>query len=89
MTRTPEQSAADEALTAAIEQVQAAYHGDDVHGVLTEYVVLAARQYWNDDGDPVTQYWFTPRDDCSVPIAHLVGLCDFALTRYRKIIAED
>ncbi len=88
MSRTPEQIAADEALTEAIEAVHRAYFADDVRGVLADYVVLSQRHFWDDDGDPVTQTWMCPRDDNSVPLTHLIGLCDYALTRYRKTIAE-
>ena len=67
MPRTPEQVAADDTLTEAIEQVHRAYQdegGGPVEGVLTEY-------------------------DSGVPIPHLLGLCEYASTRYRKAIATD
>ena len=44
MSRTPEQIAADDNLTAAIEAQQRAYH-DDNEGVLTEYVIVSERTY--------------------------------------------
>jgi len=85
---TPEQIAADDALAAAIEAVHQAYYPGDVRGVLTKFVVLAQRQWWNDSDEPVTANWASPRGD-TVPISDLLGLCEYASTRYRKIIAED
>lgn len=87
MARTAEQVAADDALTTAIEQVHTAYN-DDVEGVLTKYVVLAQRQWWDEDGDSVTASYSSPRED-TVPISDLLGMVEYASTCYRKTIAED
>lgn len=89
MSRTPEQVAADDALTEAIERVHRAYEDEDgpIEGVLTEYVVLAIRQYWDDDGDSCTATYSSPRDS-GVPISHLLGMVEYASTRC-KAIAED
>jgi hypothetical protein len=93
MPRTTEQIAADDNLTEAIEAVQAAYYseyGDDAspHGVLTSYVVLAKRKWWDEDGDGVTASYSIPKDN-DVPIDELLGMVEYASTRYRKSIAED
>lgn len=87
MTRTPEQVAADDALTAAIEAVQQAYHGDDNVGVLTSYVVLVKRKFWDSDGDGVTAISSMPKDG-DVSIDELLGLVEYASTRYRVEIAQ-
>lgn len=86
MTRTPEQVKADDELRAAIENVHQAY--DDVEGVLTKYVVLAQRQWFDDDGDRVTTNWANPSDGC-VPISDLLGLVEYAAARYRRAITDD
>jgi hypothetical protein len=87
MARTEEQIAADERLTAAIEAVQNAYY--DVEGVLTKYVVLAQRSYWDDDGDNVTAHYRLTMNN-EVPIADLLGMTEYASTRLRhEIVSED
>lgn len=87
MPRTPEQVAADEALTAAIEAVHRAYF-EPVQGVLTKYLVLAQRQWWDEADDAVTANYGTPRDN-DVPLSDLLGMVEYASTRYRKVIAHD
>ena len=86
LTRTPDQIAADDALTAAIEAVQRAYD-NDVQGVLTKYVVLTQRQGWHDDGTTWTTSASLPRDD-SVPVSDLLGMVEFASTVYRHDITH-
>lgn len=86
--RTPEQIAADDALTAAIEQVWAAYYPDSEPGLLCEYVVLARRRSFDDDGQTLTAHASMPRDG-DVPIDLLLGMTEYASTRLRKTIAED
>jgi hypothetical protein len=88
MPRTPEQIEADDGLTDAITKVIKAYHGAERAFVLSEYVVLVAQQGWEDDGDSVTAMTSVPRDG-DVPIHRLLGLVEYASTRYRATIAED
>lgn len=88
MARTPEQIAADDALTAAIEQVWAAYYPDSEPGVLLEYVVAARRRSFDDEGDPLTANAIMPRDG-DVPVDLMLGLTEYVTTRLRKRIAED
>lgn len=89
MARTPEQVAADAALTAAIEAVIAAYHdGDGVAYVLTEYVVVASQITYDGDGDGLTAVATLYRDS-DVPIHRALGLLDYARTRMRKAITDD
>ncbi|MEU4570847.1 hypothetical protein [Micromonospora sp. NPDC023956] len=85
--RTPEQIAADDALTAAIEQALAAY-GDGVPSVLSEYVVITAQHRFDDDGDSLTAIGCFSRDS-DVPLHRMLGLVEYASTRLRKRAAED
>ncbi|MFI1197712.1 hypothetical protein ACH4T9_31250 [Micromonospora sp. NPDC020750] len=87
MSRTLEQVAADDALTAAIEQALAAY-SDGQAWVLTEYVVLTAQHRFADDGDSLTAVGTLYRDG-DVPLHRALGLVGYAETRMRKLIAED
>ncbi|MCU1677264.1 MAG: hypothetical protein JWM93_2022 [Frankiales bacterium] len=87
--RTPEQIAADDALSAAIDGHLRAYYPDETSpGVSGEYVVVATWQLWDDAGEGSTRYVVIPRDQ-DVPVHRLVGLLDYALTRKRAFIAED
>lgn len=89
MPRTPEQVAADDALTAAIEQVWFAYYPETGPGILMEYVVLARRRTFDEhDGEPLTAHASMPRDG-EVPLDLLLGMTEYASTRLRKRIAED
>lgn len=90
MTRTSEQKQADEALTAAIEQVMAAYN-EIVKGVLSSYIVIAQRKFWNDDGDPLTQTYYIPCEDgASVSASDGLGMVEYIGVRLRKQIwVED
>lgn len=87
MPRTPEQVAADDALTAAIEQALQAY-GDDQAYVLTEYVVVTSQQRFDEDGDSVTAVGIVFRDG-DVPTHRSLGLCEYATTRLRHWISRD
>jgi hypothetical protein len=88
--RTPEQVAADDALTAAVEAVQFAYlkDGEDVGGVLTEYLVIATRRNWDEDGNGWTTTSSRVRDG-EMPLDRQLGLVEYAAVRIRKRIAED
>lgn len=85
-TRTPEQKAADEQLTAAIEAHQRAY--GEPPAVLSEYVVLAASHRWDDDGEPVTAVALIYRDG-DLPWHRALGLVELARTRMKAEIAAD
>ncbi|WP_328439134.1 hypothetical protein [Nocardia puris] len=87
MTRTPEQVAADDALADAITAAQLAHHGT-AEGVLTTYVVVAKRQWWDEQGGRYVAYYRNLRDD-DVPLDEQLGLLEYAATRVRKLIAAD
>ena len=86
--RTPEQIAADDGLTEAITQAWHAYYPDERTGILTEYVVLARRRSYDDDGDPLTANAIMPRDG-DVPIDLMLGLTEYTSALLRKRICED
>lgn len=87
MSRTPEQIAADDNLTAAIEAQQRAYH-DDNEGVLTEYVIVSERTYWDSDGDRLTATYISVRDN-GTSLSQQLGLLEFAAFRIRASALED
>ncbi len=88
MPRTAEQVAADELLTEAIHAVVKAYYDGNQTYVLGEYIVIAAQQGWNDDGDGVSANTMIQRDG-DVALHRCLGLAEYAATRYRKAINED
>ncbi|MDV2477172.1 hypothetical protein F8M49_20850 [Rhodococcus zopfii] len=88
MARTPDQIAADEALTEAIQRVWHAYYCDADKGILLEYVVLARSRSFDEVGDALTAHALMPRDG-DVPIDLMLGMTEYASTRLRKRIAED
>jgi hypothetical protein len=81
-----EQRAAYERLAQAIEEVA---RNEGTQGVLTEWVVVFAAQRFDDDGDGLTQVGITlPDGGGQVPYHRVMGLLDYALTRYRAEVAE-
>lgn len=88
MSRTPEQIAADDALSAAIDDVWHAYYPESEKGILLEYVVLARSRSFDEEGDALTAHAMMPRDG-EVPIDLMLGMTEYACTRLRKRIAED
>lgn len=75
MARTPEQTAADDALTEAVKTAMAAHNMDA--GLLTDYVVCVAAQHYDDDGDIRTLYGSLYMDD-SMPHYRIIGLLRMA-----------
>lgn len=88
MPRTPEETAADDALTAAIEQVIAVYYPSHDRYVLSEYVVVTCQQRFDDNGDSITAIGTMFRDG-DVPPHRALGLIDYAHTRLKKRITDD
>jgi hypothetical protein len=79
MGRSDEQKAADEALTAAIQQVRTAYYPDEGDpGILTDYYVMSAWQGWSEEGEGFTSMMSTPRDG-DLPLYRILGLLDYGL----------
>lgn len=74
-TRTDEQRAADEALTAAIARSMQAYEWTD--GLLTDYVIVTVQQSFTDDGDMGTSTGLLYRDN-GLPYYRILGLLQVA-----------
>jgi hypothetical protein len=84
--RTPEQVAADEALTHAIERTMAAYHFGA--GMVTDYVVALSAQRLTDDGGTLTTYGSLYRD--SGMSSHVIlGLLRCATLQAEHAFNED
>jgi hypothetical protein len=77
MARTEEQTAADDALTAAIERVAHAYQVLDNGDMLGDYVVLVATQELDGDGEVRHSYINLVRNG-SVASTSAVGLMEIA-----------
>lgn len=86
MTRTPEQKAADEALTTAVTRCVAAY-GDGSPAVVCEYVVAVALRSLDDDGEALTTVGLLYRDS-DVPTHRALGLVEYAAVRLRGLAAN-
>lgn len=85
--RTPDQVAADEMLREAVGVVAIAY-GDGLPWVPLEYVTVYSMHRFDDEGDALTAVG-TAIDSGSVPIHRLLGLLEYASSRYRKTIMTD
>jgi hypothetical protein len=81
MPATPGRKIANEALTAAIEGVIKAYeYGQNMDGsipMLTDYVVVATQQGYDNDGDLTSSMIIILRDG-AIPIGNAVGLVELA-----------
>lgn len=87
MARTPEQKAADEALTEAIERVRRVYDTEAVTAGMTmmEYVVVHAAATWDEEGDGRTSVGVVYRDG-DVPIHRAIGLLRHALVEMEDYV---
>lgn len=86
--RTTEQREADEQLREAVRAVAHAYADDETGGwVVTEYVLVYSQQGWDDEGDQCTAVGTAVEGDAT-PIHRLLGLVEYAATRYRRLVAE-
>lgn len=79
----PEEIAADDALIEAID-IQHHVYEDEVQGVVTHWLVIAQRQWIDDDGDFQSHVYMTSSEETS--IAEGLGLCEFAAAHYRDMI---
>lgn len=86
MASTPAQTAADERLVDAIDQQHRAY-SPEAEGVITKYLVVAQRQWIDEDGDFNSDVYATTCDDMS--LADTLGLCEFASTQFKRMIAQE
>lgn len=79
---------------AAYRKLEEAIHTvaevEGFQGVLIEWVVVAASQRYDEDGDGITQVGtLVPDGGGAVPWHRMMGLLDYALTRCRKVVADD
>lgn len=82
----PDLKAAYERLAQSIEEVARL---EGAEGVLTEWVIVFATQRFDSDGDGVTQVGITlPDGGGNVPYHRVMGLLDYAITRYRADVAD-
>lgn len=90
MARTPEQKAADEALTAAIEAVAEAYDMNDPGFIMTEFMVLRHSRGWidGDDESPATALDVIYQDGY-MPYAMSFGLVEIARNKLRSDSSRD
>lgn len=61
----------------------------DFDGLITEWVVVAAVQSYDDDGDVRVQVGTLLPVDGGVPYHRVMGLLDYSLTRCRAAVAVD
>ena len=83
--RTPEQRAADDALSAAIERCVRAYGRIEPSSMVTEWVVLGGGMSVDDEGRDVdVTFLLLPDDGATMPWRHLLGL-----VRAHRLVIED
>ena len=72
------------------EAIHAVTDAEGFQGVLVEWIVVAASQRYDEDGDGITQVGtLLPDGGGAVPYHRVIGLLDYALTRCRKEVAAD
>ncbi|MFJ3083021.1 hypothetical protein ACIPJG_25155 [Streptomyces halstedii] len=82
-----EEKAAYQRLEAAVEEV---CRLEGYQGVLTEWVVIAASQRFDEDGDGITQVGtLLPGGGGAIPHHRVMGLLDFIQARMRAEAARD
>lgn len=99
MPRTPEQVAADDALTEAIKRTWRAYWENEPYadsdvpeeaageGVMMEYMVIGTMASFDKDGEPYTHVFHVYKDG-DVPIHRLLGMLEYARLRLARIVQE-
>ncbi|WP_406078763.1 hypothetical protein OG337_29135 [[Kitasatospora] papulosa] len=82
-----QEKAAYQRLEAAVEEV---CRLEGYQGVLTEWVVIAASQRYDEDGDGITQVGtLLPSGGGAIPHHRVMGLLDYVQTRMRAMAAAD
>ena len=82
-----EEKAAYQRLEEAIEEV---CRLEGYQGVPIEWVVIAASQRFDEDGDGITQVGtLLPDGGGAIPYHRVMGLLDFVQTRMRAEVARD
>jgi len=83
MARTEEQKAADEALTAALEECHRVYFGADQGVIMTDYLAVVAHQGIVGDGTSKTVISTLVRDG-DIPNYRVLGLIEYAHSAMRN-----
>ncbi|MDX3183479.1 hypothetical protein PV334_19735 [Streptomyces sp. ME02-7008A-1] len=82
-----QEKAAYQRLEAAVEEV---CRLEGYQGVLTEWVVIAASQRYDEDGDGITQVGtLLPSGGGAIPHHRVMGLLDYVQTRMRAVDRTD
>lgn len=76
---TPEDEQLHEAIRAKVASLESG-------GILTDWITIAAEQNFDEDGDGITRV-ATFIADGSLPMYRIIGLLEYALTRYRALVA--
>lgn len=83
--QSPELKDAYERLDQAIREVTRLEEWD---GLVTDWVVVAANQYFGDDGHGMTSVGqLLPNGGDTVPVYRVMGLLDFAHSAYKNSVA--
>ncbi|OKI54519.1 hypothetical protein [Micromonospora sp. CB01531] len=85
--KTAEQKAADDNLANAIRAVDEAYYGPDPK-IITDYLVVACYNGWDDEGNPETAYSLIFPDG-SIPSHRGLGLAQYAKTKLEYNLLGD
>jgi hypothetical protein len=82
-----------EAYTALDETIREVIRLEGWEGLVTDWVVVAANQYFDDDGRSMTDVGHVlPDGGNSIPHYRILGLLDYAATGYRSgigFVADD
>jgi hypothetical protein len=84
--RTPEQIAADDALTEAIRRVAEAYP-ETPEGILTGYLIYTVHQNFLSDGNGTTRVDYITKDN-EMPWHHIIGLARMGSVMLEQEMAE-
>ncbi len=88
--RTQLQVQADEVLTDAINATHEAYWPTEAPEprILTGYIVISHRTYWDEDGDQRHEYGYLPSDG---HLAHheMLGLVEYVQVRLRRLFEDS
>lgn len=86
--RTPEQKAADDGLTAAVEEAARAYGYVEPGGITVQYMVLLEQRIWRDDGTENTGV-VTIYKDGTMPWVSILGLLRAVTLRSEREYSAD
>lgn len=88
MPQTAEEKESQEALRTAVDSAVQTAWPQDVPSILTDFVVIYARQMYDDDGDLDTTVGWIAADD-GIPRYRLVGLSEYFRAAIMSEVAVD